>query len=162
MRTTHSKYSFTIVFILLTGAFLVSGCIDSTDENGTEMTEIKPEEIINIQWQWSEMTGNASDSQLTIPDPGNYILVFVPDGTYLIKADCNRGSGNYILEGNNLTLEPGPITLAYCGDQSLDDEYLSALGNVTSLDLESEQLILYTKNEEKMIFDNGGAFDDNL
>ncbi|MDW7732824.1 MAG: META domain-containing protein [Methanolobus sp.] len=178
MRTTHKIYSLAIIFSLLTGVFLVSGCVDTANETmnetgqeqdisedaspeGTENEVINQGNIISIQWEWTSMVGSGPDSQLTVPDPESYTLVFLPDGRYLIQADCNQGSGSYNIKENSLTLEPGPITRVYCGDQSLDGKHLASLNNVTSVAIENEQLVLYTgDNEGKMLFDNGGAFED--
>lgn len=178
MRTTHRIYSLAIVFSLLTGVFLVSGCVDTSNETmnetgqeqdisedtspeGLDNEVINPDNIISIRWEWTSMVESESGSQLTVPDPGSYTLVFLPDGRYLIQADCNQGSGSYTIMKNSLTLEPGPITLAYCGDQSLDGKYLASLNNVTSVAIENEQLVLYTGDTEgEMLFDNGGAFEN--
>ncbi|MCD4703481.1 MAG: META domain-containing protein, partial [Methanosarcinaceae archaeon] len=95
-------------------------------------------------------------SQSVVPDPENYTLVFWPDGTYAIKADCNLGSGGYTLEGNDLTLAPGPITLAYCGPDSLDNQYLSLLSNVTSVSMNNDHLVLgIGDNGDRMLFAKG-------
>lgn len=178
MRTIHKIYPLVIVFPMLICIFLVSGCIDTANEtmneagqeqNNSEDTSsqgigteyIDQDNITNIRWEWTSMIESVPDSQLAVPDPESYTLVFLQDGRYLIQADCNQGSGSYIIKENSLTLEPGPITLAYCGDQSLDTMYLASLHNVTSVAIENEQLILYTgDNEGKMLFDNGGAFED--
>lgn len=76
---------------------------------------------------------------------------------YYIKANCNGGSGNYILEGNNLTLDPPVMTLIVCGSGSMDSEYLSLLNNVIkSTAFENEHLTIYSENaSDRMFFTNG-------
>ena len=89
--------------------------------------------------------------------PENYTLAFFPDGTYYIKADCDRGSGNYTLEVNSLNLGPATITLIGCGPDSTDSKYLELLSNVKSAAFENGQLILYSENAgDRMFFTNGG------
>jgi heat shock protein HslJ len=118
------------------------------------------EEITDTEWQWVGLSGAAPSDQLQVPDPENYYLVFLEDGTYYFRADCNTGSGSYVIVGNSLTLEPGVMTLVACPEGSLDGEYLVFLTNVTSAAIEDGQLALYLENgQSRMLFDNAGEFD---
>jgi heat shock protein HslJ len=90
-----------------------------------------------------------------VPDPENYALSFFPDGKYHIKADCNRGGGNYTPEGDSLNLGPAEITLMKCKPDSMDREYLALLSDVKSATIEHGQLILYTSESNTMFFKNG-------
>jgi heat shock protein HslJ len=109
----------------------------------------------NIEWQWTGLDGEGPGSQLQVPDPENYNIVFLEDGIYYFRADCNTGSGDYTMEGSSLTLGPGMMTLVACGEESLDSEYLASLANVTSASIEDGQLILYLEEQEsRMIFKN--------
>ena len=86
-----------------------------------------------------------------------------PDGTYYIKADCNSGSGNYILEKNSLTLDPPVATLIACGPESMDNEYLSLLTSVKSAAFEDGQLIFYSEDaDQKMFFTNAGRAEQKV
>jgi heat shock protein HslJ len=115
-------------------------------------------EIVGITWQWTELTETEPGSQSLVPDPENYTLVLRSDGTYQVKADCNLSSGSYTLEGNRLTLLPGPTTLAECGPDSLYDEYLAFLGQAVTIELDGEKLILNLKEGAgKMGFVEGAA-----
>lgn len=114
-------------------------------------------DIVDITWQWTELIETEPASQSLVPDPENYTLVLRSDGTYQVQADCNSGSGGYTLEGNNLTLLPGPITLAEFEPDSLYELYLTTLGSVESLSTEDSRLILHLRgNAGNMVFDNAG------
>jgi heat shock protein HslJ len=115
-------------------------------------------EIIDITWQWTELTETEPASQSLVPNPENYTLVLRSDGTYQLKADCNVGGGGYTLEGDNLALGPGPMTLAECGPESLFDLYLTTLGGVESISLDDDgRLVLHLReNAGKMIFRDAG------
>jgi heat shock protein HslJ len=120
--------------------------------------EVTVSDIVGITWQWAQLTETEPASQSVVPDPQNYTLVFQPDGEVSIKADCNMVGGTYTLEGASLTIALGPSTLAYCGDDSLDQLYLAMLGNVGSFDVENGRLALNLKEGAgKMVFDNGGS-----
>jgi heat shock protein HslJ len=115
-------------------------------------------DIVDVTWQWTELIETEPASQSLVPDPENYTLILRSDGTYQVQADCNVGSGGYTLEGNNLTLLPGPMTLAECEPDSLYDEYLGFLGQVVTFQLDGEKLVLNLKDGAgKMGFVRGAA-----
>jgi heat shock protein HslJ len=111
-------------------------------------------DIAGVEWQWRELVETEPASQSLVPQPENYTLVFQPDGTLAIQADCNKVSGSYTLEGNALTIALGPATMASCGEESLDQQYLGLLGSVDSYAIENGRLVLALKdNAGRMTFD---------
>ena len=57
-------------------------------------------------WQGTQMSNDVK----VVPDvPERYTLEFQPGGRVNVRADCNRGSGSYLLNGSTLTF--GPIAL---------------------------------------------------
>ncbi|MCQ6962905.1 META domain-containing protein [Methanolobus chelungpuianus] len=182
MKRKTYIWTLTVVCALLTFSVFTLGCTETppeeendtgidgntTPENGgtgTDAVMISEENIdsiIGTEWQWAELSGPMPADQLLVPGPENYYLVFSEDGIYYFRADCNTGSGNYTLEGESLTLEPGVMTLVACGEDSLDSQYLASLNNVTSAATEEGQLILYLEDQEnRMLFDNGGDFEQD-
>ena len=112
------------------------------------------EPITDTTWQWVGLTETEPAFQSVIPDPENYTLILNPDGSLSIKADCNMASGSYTLDGSSLTIELGPTTMAYCGEQSLDQRYLELLGKVQTYVKEGGQLFLELENGAgNMIFE---------
>jgi hypothetical protein len=71
------------------------------------------QQIANIVWQWSDLVETMPASQSVVPDPQNYTLTFLPDGTVSIKADCNMLGGTYTLDGGSLAIQLGPSTMAF-------------------------------------------------
>lgn len=96
----------------------------------TAVTGGLPEELLGLPWQWVAFTDPASGPQ-EIPNPENYRVQFEADGTVLIQADCNSGSGIYSVAGGpesgSMSIIPGPMTRAFCGDDSLDGRFLQYL-----------------------------------
>jgi heat shock protein HslJ len=115
-------------------------------------------EITGIQWLWAELTETEPASQSVVPDPENYGLVLNADGTASIKADCNMVQWTYTLEGDSLTFNTlGPSTLAFCGEESLDQQYLALLGSGGTASLEEDRLVLVlNENAGRMVFNNAG------
>lgn len=122
---------------------------DKLVETRSEVAESKTEggsadgsSIVNIVWEWQSFKDQSGQNDITVTDPLSYRLQLLPDSTYRFKADCNVGSGGYTLDGGSLTFQPGPVTLAMCGPQSLSDQYLSLLGQVATYVQEGDKLVL--------------------
>lgn len=95
-----------------------------------------PEEIV---WRWTTLNGA---DPLDVVEPGRYTLEFLPSGRYVLRADCNQGSGSYTADGDKLTLGPGPVTMAACGPDSLGDRYLALLGKTVRFAMDGKRLTL--------------------
>lgn len=113
----------------------------------------------NTLWQW---TGGAPPDGTTIDvdDPERYTLALLDDGSYVFRADCNSGTGQYTLDGTSLTLLPGAMTLVACDEESLSDQYLEFLGRVVSFDLDDPGGLTLTLDDgTTLAFDFGGPFE---
>jgi heat shock protein HslJ len=96
--------------------------------------------LTDALWAWNELI--EPDGQSLILNPDNYTLRFFPDGTLSIVADCNTGSGTYTLDGNAMTIQPGAMSTAFCGEDSLDAQFLAYLDQVIGYDLGNGYLAL--------------------
>jgi heat shock protein HslJ len=116
------------------------------------------DEIVGIQWQWAQLTETEPASQSVVPDPENYVLVLNTDGSVNLKADCNVVQWTYTLEDSTLTFNTlGPSTLAFCGEESSDQQFLEFLGKGGTVSLEDGRLVLTLGDGSgTMVFDNGG------
>lgn len=123
----------------------------------TPDTSSSTNSIQGIVWQWVSVTNQSTGETTSVPNPGNYTITFNADGTLDGMADCNNFAGTYSQE-NGFIITLGASTKAYCGDASLDQQYLSLLGSVVaggpdgtgSLALEN------AGGEKRMLFQNGG------
>lgn len=119
-------------------------------------------EILGIRWQWAQLTETQPAGQSVILNPENYVLVLNDDGSANIKADCNQLQWTYTLEGTDLTFNTlGPSTLAFCGEDSSDQQFLELLGKGGTVSVEDGRLVLtLNDNAGMMVFDNAGAEDE--
>jgi heat shock protein HslJ len=138
---------------LLAALFVLVACssADGETESGAEPTP-------NTNWQWESLTDKAAGETTTIPDPENYTLVFRDDGTFSGKADCNEIGGTYTQEGG-FFLTLGPSTMAFCGEDSLDQLYLDLLNGVVAGGPASDDkfALEWGGGEKRLEFSNGGA-----
>ena len=114
--------------------------------------------IQGIVWQWTSVTEKSTNKTTTVPTPANYTILFNADGTLTGKADCNSFTGIWSQE-NGFTIKLGASTLAFCGEASLDQQYLHLLSNVAAGGPDGAGgLALETAGgEQRMMFKNGGA-----
>jgi heat shock protein HslJ len=114
--------------------------------------------ITNIVWQWTSVTNKTTGATTTVSNPQNYTITFRDDGTLSGKADCNAFTGTYSQQ-NGFTIKLGATTTAYCGDASLDQQYLQLLSAIAAGGPDGAgNLALETAGgEQRMLFVNGGA-----
>lgn len=109
-----------LALIAVVGAVAVAGC-----QTG--------DSLAGPTWQWTAVQETNPTRQAVTPDPENYTIEFLTDGTVKVKADCNSLSGTYTVGVPlDLTINLATTTMAACGDASLDGMYLEFLGRVAS------------------------------
>jgi len=114
--------------------------------------------IQGIVWQWTSLTDSSKGQTTPVPQPENYTITFNTNGTVEGKADCNNFSGTYSQE-NGFSIKITTSTMAYCGDASLDQQYLKLLSEVAAGGPDGAGgLALETAGgAQRMLFKNGGA-----
>jgi len=114
--------------------------------------------ITDIVWQWKSVTTKPTGETTTVSDPQNYTITFREDGTLSGKADCNSFTGTYSQE-SGFSIKLGASTMAYCGEASLDQQYLELLSAVVAggPDGQGNLALENAGGEKRMLFTNGGA-----
>ena len=93
------------------------------------------------EWQWSAYAGPVEE--YAIETPGNYRVTFNDDATFTAVADCNNLAGNYVAsDGGEITITPGPMTLAACPEGSRSDQFVAFLGSATRYASDGDNLVL--------------------
>ena len=147
---------------------IVAGCgsAETPTEEPTAVVPATPDEtiqtaslesILDISWQWVELVETEPASQSVVPDPENYTLAFHADGTLDIQADCNQVKAIYSQQGSALIIELGPSTLAACGEDSLDQQFLALLDQVNSFGMLAGDLKLAGESFTMSLKDGGSA-----
>ena len=90
--------------------------------------------------------------------PERYTLVFQPGGTVAVRADCNRGSGSYLLNGGALSFGPMALTRAMCPPGSMDGEFVQATRRRVGQLFKGNELVLTLKADSgSMLFTHTSA-----
>jgi heat shock protein HslJ len=136
---------------ILALALLATACVPTA-------TPTPANSIQGIVWQWESVTNQTTRETTTVPNPENYTITFNADDTLDGKADCNTFSGTYSQE-NGLVITLGASTLAFCGEASLDQQYLTLLGGVVAggPDGAGGLALENAGGEQRMMFRNGGT-----
>ena len=141
-----------ILFIAVClGLVLLVAC-SSADEPASIET------ITGIVWQWESVKVQPTGETTTVADPENYTLIFKEDETFSGTADCNKISGTYS-QASGFTITVGPSTMAFCGEDSLDVQFLDLLAQVVAggPDGSGGLALENAGGEKRMLFSNGGA-----
>ncbi len=144
------------MFVLLIAALVIGGCttpastpvppaVPPAEGTGTVGVPVTAETLSQTSWAWTSLAETAPAAQSVVPTPEKYTIFFEEDGTVNINADCNVVGGTYVIRNNGtLVIELGPSTMAFCGEESLDQQFLLLLGQVASGRFVGENLTLVT------------------
>ena len=97
--------------------------------------------LTNTVWTWLG-TQRTDGSRIVNDAPERYALMFAPGGKVEVRADCNRGSGSYLVTGNQLSFGPIALTKMMCPADSRDNEFLRELGAVVAQGMSGNDLVL--------------------
>ena len=110
-------------------------------------------QLTDSTWRWLR-SDYSNDTAVIVNSPDIYTLMFRPDGTLAIRADCNQILGTYAQSGASLTLQLGPTTLVACPPGSQADVFTRDLGNVATYVFSAGNLVLNLRADAgNMIFD---------
>lgn len=138
-QLTNQKNIAILFFALLT--IVNVACGPSTDKpNPSEI----PEVLLDKVWYWQEFQDTLGYFDIEVDAPTRYKLELMANGDINVQADCNRGGGSYNLNKSRLNFDftSGMWTLANCGPDSLDGDFMSRLGEVVTYELQDGKLYL--------------------
>lgn len=104
-------------------------------ETANQNTNPQPTIIASVQnlqshtWNWDKTEYN--NETTTIETGSSYQLSFNEDMTFNAKIDCNTASGTYTADDTgSIKMTLGPITEAFCGENSKDQEFIGIINAV--------------------------------
>ncbi len=102
-------------------------------------------------WYWQAVSEKNKETE-SIQSSGNYALKFEDDGSVAIKADCNRATGRYVVDGNKLTITVGPTTMMACPGNSLGEKMIAMLSRSSTFVATGSNLIIVLNDESVIVF----------
>ncbi len=94
--------------------------------------------MTGVAWRLESL--QRADFSVVQVDLGRYTLQLETDGSLRARSDCNSCGGTYTLSGETFTVSPLTCTRVFCGEASLDQEYVRALQAAQSLDEDDDRL----------------------
>ncbi len=119
-----------VLAVALLVAAMMPGLAAVYAANAAREAPVTQADLIGPVWELTEVVQTNPDAQTVIPSPESYTLQFRAGGDLTVRADCNTVRATYILRGDLLLIETGPSTMAFCGEDSLDQQFLTLLGRV--------------------------------
>lgn len=111
----------------------------------------KTDELLATRWLWKSYM-SADQTTVNIENPDRYVLQFNSDGSLNITADCNRVVAGYKFTVPNISITPGPATLAACPPGSKGDQFVDLLGRADQIFVRGMMLIVILKDKGTLTF----------
>jgi heat shock protein HslJ len=109
---------------VIAGLLILAGCTSGDDASSGDS-------ITGVEWQWQSLTNQSTNETTDVPNPSDYTITFNEDGTFEGKADCNNIAGSWS-DDSGFSITVGPSTMAFCGEASLDTQYVNLLNNTAA------------------------------
>ena len=130
-----------LLAVILSVGLLLTAC------GGASTPAPAGSDLLGKIWLW-QYTAFNNGKTIPVLAPASYTLQFLEGGKISIKADCNSGSGSYVVTNDvNLTIRVETMTKAACPAGSLSEEYVQELNDVGSYNIERDgELVLALKS----------------
>jgi heat shock protein HslJ len=110
---------------LALAALVTGGCSSGLTSGPSEAT------LAGTDWVLVQIEAGGG-GVASVPPEQTFTARFGTEAELNATVDCNVCQGSYAAAGASLSVGPLACTRAYCGDDSLDDQFLSALQGAES------------------------------
>ncbi len=108
-------------------------------------------EIVGPVWQW-QRTQLGSAPVVVSAAPDRYTLSFQGGGRVNVRADCNRGSGSYDVNGAQIKFGAVALTRMACPPGSQAADFLLTIAQATAYAMDRGELVLTLSDGASMRF----------
>ena len=127
------------LFTTLTLSLLLLGCNASEPTPATTLTKVA-KSLEGTNWRLVSF----GLTRMAVPPKAS---ISFKEGHYSGNGGCNGVGGNYVLEGDTLTLSAGFSTMMACPELDLEHKYMKYLGSVTRYTIEGDLLNLRSDDQ---------------
>ena len=122
----------------------LAGCGVASDEDT----------LVDTHWRLAAFSEVTPAFQGVVPaeEQANYTIDFLANDAFAAKADCNLVAGAYSARRSNLTITPGPSTMAFCGEESYGELYVHMLSRADTYEIRREQLTIALRGGAKLTY----------
>ncbi|HLW42159.1 MAG TPA: META domain-containing protein [Flavobacterium sp.] len=113
-------------------------------DTSKEKSEKIMNKLNNTKWVLKRI--DSADRDFIPTDEQKELVLSFTDNYYGTSDGCNGQGGDFTIEDNKITFEPGMSTLRYCGEEMAHLIYSVPLGQTTSIRIERDQLQLLDEN----------------
>jgi len=132
--------SIVVVFMVLTA--MVSSCTNNSQKSTVN-------QLTGKSWELTRL--NSGDLEMSKYPSGVPSITFDPGGGISGTTGCNSYSGEYVLNGDSISLDPGSMTKMAC-DGSGEIDFIFAVEEVNNLKISATELILLNGSKEVLSF----------
>lgn len=139
---------FLLFFMLF---FLVSGMVFHTSCKKSELNNPPDMSVVDVKWILESIQYSVIN---VVPIEEMFYILLKEDFSVEMEVDCNYCGGTYALGNNNSILfdySTMACTEAYCGDDSMDDEFHDALNTASRYEVDGNRLRIYFNNEASQL-----------
>jgi heat shock protein HslJ len=111
----------------------------------------QPSAALSGRW-YLELMQNGRGPSRTPPNRDAYVLEFRARGALSVRADCNRGAGEYLVTANRLSITLTRMTRARCAAGSLFDVFVALVEGTTAFQVEGDRLRLTVSTSTSATF----------
>ncbi|WP_108718257.1 META domain-containing protein [Miniimonas sp. S16] len=137
--TTRRRSLATVSLAVVLGASVLAACASGGSGSGGATAE-----ALSLEGSWTLVSGSGPDGEITPVDGAPITLMVDGEGAVSGKDGCNNIVSTVTVDGDTVTFAPIASTMMACEQPIMDvaTAYGSALGAVTTGDLDGEQLVL--------------------
>jgi heat shock protein HslJ len=99
-----------------------------------------PTPSARVDGTWTLLQLNASGLALTEAKASSRFALTLAGGRCLLRADCNSCAGDFLLEGDAITLRLDACTKAVCASSPLDTQVVMAVAGTHTVRLDASRL----------------------
>lgn len=97
--------------------------------------------LTGVVWEWQGFQGGNGE-EIVPDDPSRYAVQFLPDGSLVVQADCNRGRSVYTVDGGQIDLSAIALTRIACPPGSRGADFVMDLEEVNTFVFRAGNLYL--------------------